>query len=137
MWLPRATEPNSETLSTPAERSSASCARRIEMTCSRSIALISSFEPHLRQPVSQRVACQPEQPRGLALVALGPAQRLANQLLLIRVETHALRQKMIVGLRAGARRAFQLDIGRVEQRPEHITRLRSITFSNSRTFPGQ
>ena len=41
------------------------------------------FDAHLRQAIAQRVARQSEQPRGLALVAVGAIQRLANNGLLV------------------------------------------------------
>jgi hypothetical protein len=99
---------------------------------------IRRFQPHLRQPVAQRIARQPQQPRGLALVAIRAAQRLADQILLVLIERQTVGQKVIRLIRrAAARRHFQLDIGGVQALAEHITRLRSITFSSSRTLPGQ
>jgi len=52
------------------------------------------FQPHLRQPVAQGVARKAQHPRGLALVAVGAAQRLADDLLLVLVERQALGQEV-------------------------------------------
>ncbi len=100
----------------------------------------SRFQPHLRQPVAQRVAREAQHPRGLALVAVGAAQRLADDLLLVLIERHALGQEVRLALRAGAggRGALSSLMSAASSCvPAHITRLRSITFSSSRTLPGQ
>ena len=51
------------------------------------------FEPVLLQPIQQRVPRQAEEARGLAFVALGPIQRLANQLALYLVQVDAARRQ--------------------------------------------
>ena len=55
----------------------------------------SRFQAHLRQPVAQRIARQPQQARGLALVAVRAAQRLADEILLVLIERHALGQETV------------------------------------------
>ena len=45
--------------------------------------LILRFQAHLGQPVAQGIAGQSQQPRGLALVAVGAAQGFADDVLLV------------------------------------------------------
>ena len=49
-----------------------------------------TLQPHLRQPVAQRVAGQPQQPRGLALVAVGAPQRFPDDVLLVLIQASCL-----------------------------------------------
>src|ERR1017187_6862306 len=76
----------------------------------------SRFQPHLREPIPQRIARQTHQPRGLALIAIGAAERLADQILLVLIERQTVGEKAIrlIRLRAAARRHLQLNIGGVE-----------------------
>src|SRR3954449_10950406 len=104
-------------LSMPLARSSGSCARRIESTVSRSIDSILRLQAHLCQAVAQGVAREAEQPGGLALVSVGAAERLADQLLLVLVERQPVREEVrLARLRARAGGRFELDVGRVELR---------------------
>jgi hypothetical protein len=95
------------------------------------------FDAHLRQAIAQRVARQPEQARGLALVAVGAMQRLANNGLLVGDRASCLREENRRRCRAALGRQIEPDIGRFQTSPFASTRLRSMAFSSSRTLPGQ
>ncbi len=95
------------------------------------------LQPHLRQPVAQRIPGQAQQARGLALVSVRPPQRLADQVLLVLIQLMPSGRKCeSLCARVAAARS-PADILRIQFLTGAITRLRSITFSSSRTLPGQ
>ena len=73
--------------------------------------LVTRVDAHLIEPIAQRIPRQAQQARGLALIAIGPAQSFANDLLLVLLKSHTLRQKVRDG-RFGLRRLVELDIHR-------------------------
>src|ERR1035441_5385790 len=70
-----------------------------------------TFQPHLSQPIPQRISRQPQQPRRLTLIPVGPPQRFLDDVLLVLIQTHSFRQEMRIVLRPWPRRALQLDVG--------------------------
>ena len=75
-------------------RCTAACKVSRDTARHSALAIRLCLQPHLRQPVAQRVAGEAEHARGLALVAVGAAERLADDLLLVLVEREALGQKV-------------------------------------------
>ena len=77
----------------------------------------SGFQSHLREAVAEGVTGQAEEARGLALVAVGAAEGLADEFLLVLIESHAVGQEVRIARDGGAgtRRAFDFDIGGVKR----------------------
>lgn len=104
--------------------------------------LVVPLDPEIRHARIERLAADPELPRGLRAIAVRALERVQDRRALDRRQRIGQRHvEQVRRHRLGARRARrhggQAEIGRADGRPGASAAARSITLRSSRTLPGQ